>query len=78
MNRSYEQEWNGLTRGDIIKIAGETGDYKFMHAAYKDGELDCIMIVGGTKGHSQWRCVAPDRIKKLSKKAQSTRRGGNQ
>jgi hypothetical protein len=74
MGWTYEPEWDGLTAGDIVKLTGEQGEFKFKHAAIKDGELNCLMLIGGISGHSMWRCVAPDRIKRITKKAQATRR----
>ena len=69
MATTYETEWNGLTRGDMVKIESEQGDYKFIHAAVKDGVVDYIALVGGTRGDRQWRAINPERIKVLKKQA---------
>lgn len=69
MTTAYETEWNGLTRGDLVKIEGEQGEFKFMHAAVKDGVVDYVALVGGTRGDRQWRAIQPDRIKTPKKRA---------
>lgn len=61
-----EVQINGrrVKRGDIIKIAGETGEFRFDSAHVVDGVCESIQVFGGKGGvRGKWRHFTPDRFK---------------
>ena len=62
------ESWNGIEKRDPIKLAGERGEFRFVHyAEMENGEHYCL-IYGGTPGHQKMRCVDPDRVTKIEPK----------
>ena len=51
-----------LEVGQIVKVKGERGEFKFRSATFKDGECTSVCVIGGTAGHSAFRHFAPERI----------------
>lgn len=61
------EEYDGITRGDPVKIAGERGFYRFVqYVTHRNGNA-WAALYGGQKdpnGERGWRCVDPDRVKR--------------
>lgn len=57
-------EWDGLTKGDLVKIAGERGDFIFVSAHELDGEIIAVNVHGGVYGHKSFRAFYPDKVSK--------------
>jgi hypothetical protein len=49
-----------LVKGDVVKIARESGLFAHLH-----GEVvDSICVFGGPEGRKKWRHFTPDRVSK--------------
>jgi len=75
MPRSYIPEFNGIVKGDDIKLSGERGQFRFVHlTTTADGKPDYCVIFGGTPGHAKMRCVDPARVIQVKQKAKRTKK----
>ena len=53
-----------LQSGDMVKLAGEQGDFRFLSAAVDDdGAVLWVDLHGGMHGREQLRSVMPSRLK---------------
>jgi hypothetical protein len=57
-------EWDGLTRGDAVRIKDERGSFTFVSADEKDGEVISVTVHGGVHGHETMRAFYPHRVSK--------------
>jgi hypothetical protein len=63
--------WNGFVSGEVVKVQGERGTFKFRSARLDDnGECLWVTVIGGIPGHSQFRHFAPSRISKPKERRQ--------
>lgn len=58
------EEWNGLVKGDAVKVAGERGDFVFISAHELDGEIIAVNVHGGVYGHKSFRAFYPEKVSK--------------
>ena len=63
-----EDEWDGFTKGDPIKISGERGDFTFVKVHTRNGEVTDVIVHGGVYGHTTIRAFYPHRISKPTKR----------
>lgn len=57
-------EYGPLQRGDVVKIARESGAvFKFLSAVVEDDAVLWVNLHGGTANHEKLRSVAFDRLK---------------
>ena len=61
-------EWNGLTPNDPVKVTGERGDFTFISAHEKDGEVIAVNVYGGLNGHKMCRSFYPSKVSKKAVK----------
>jgi hypothetical protein len=68
--------WAGLENGDVVKIEGKKGDFVFLAAVQKPGQLnvDHIELLEVTRGRAQYRAFSPDRINAPGPKALARQR----
>ena len=57
-------EWDGLTRGDNVRVKDERGSFTFVSADEKDGEIIAVNVHGGVHGHETMRSFYPNRVSK--------------
>ena len=58
-------EWNGITQGDPVAVKGTTlSTFTFRNVHIVDGEVIAVNVVGGSKGHNQFRSFPPERVAK--------------
>lgn len=63
-----EYEYEGLKPGDIVKLTGEKGTFKFQHVRVdRFGNPTDIELFGGLPGREKLRSVFPSRIKRGKK-----------
>lgn len=54
-------DWNGIANGDLVKVKGEQGTFRFWFH-HKDETQEYVEVIGGKGGHMQRRSFSPDRI----------------
>ena len=63
------REWGGFAFGDLVKITGDRGIYRFMgHCTHVESGNEWVALYGGDKdptGHRQFRYVDPGRVKRV-------------
>jgi len=69
------EEWNGLVKGDTVKVAGERGDFIFISAHELDGEIIAVNVHGGVYGHKSFRAFYPEKVSKPVVKKTRKRKG---
>ena len=67
MPKEYIYEWNGIVRDDLIKVAGERGEFKFKYLSTGSGE-DAVLVFGGVAGRTKFRFFEPSKVTKVEKK----------
>jgi len=61
--------WNGLERGDPVKVAFQRGSFTFYSARLsEDGECQWVTCIGGTWQHSKYRHFIPSLVTPIKKK----------
>jgi hypothetical protein len=65
-------DWEGFSRGDVVKIVGERGLFSFIGFCENLESGDSwVALFGGDKdpgGRQQFRYVYPDRVKRVNKR----------
>jgi len=56
------EEWNGLVKGDPIKVSNERGDWIFLNAHDLDGEIIAVFVFGGPYGRKSTRAFCPEKV----------------
>ena len=54
--------WDQVVAGDLVKVRGERGDFKFLSARVKDGDVAWLNLAGPIGERSQLRAVVPGRV----------------
>jgi hypothetical protein len=58
-------EWNGIAQGDPVVVKGTTlSTFTFRSVHIVDGTVIAVNVVGGSKGHNQFRSFVPERVGK--------------
>jgi hypothetical protein len=63
-----ENEWNGISVDEPVKILGERGDFIFKEIHVVDGTVTAVGVIGGPSGHKAWRFFSPERVTKIKSK----------
>lgn len=53
-----------MTPGDLLRITGLTGQFRYHYTFEGDGSLTCWGPVDSQ--HAQWRSFAPNRVRKVT------------
>ena len=71
MNNLTIETWQGLIRGDEVKVTDVPGIFKFVNIEVNPDteEVLCVTVVGGRKGRSAMRMFTPERIVVPSEKS---------
>lgn len=62
------EEWNGISKGDPVKVNGERGEFTFQSIHEKDGQVISVIVHGGTLGNKTIRAFYPHRVTKAPKR----------
>jgi len=57
-------EWNGFGKDDPIRVSNERGDFIFISAHERDGEIIAVNVYGGPNGRKTNRSFYPNRVSK--------------
>ena len=63
-------EWNGIVKGDAVKVRGERGNFTFLSHTTNGKGQSWVDVYGGSGGQAMFRAFSSDRIKKVAKKRQ--------
>jgi len=66
-------EWDGLTKGDPVKVSGERGDFTFVRVHTRDGEVTDVIVHGGVHGHTSMRAFYPHRVSKPTRRKRAAK-----
>jgi transcriptional regulator with XRE-family HTH domain len=58
----WNDEWFGLTKGSLVKVKGEEGDFAFQNHRVSFKGHSSVQVYGGKKGHALMRSFTADRI----------------
>jgi len=72
---SYDvaEEWNGINKGDPVKVTGERGDFTFIKVHIRNNEVTDVIVHGGTYGNQTVRAFYPHRVSASKKRKRTIR-----
>lgn len=66
-------DWNGISHGDVIRVKGLEGTFKFLFH-HSDARQEYVQLYGGPKGHALMRSVRPEKVIVRGSRTNSRRR----
>lgn len=67
-NWEVVEEWEGVTVGDVIRVRGESGVFRFVNHTTTEKGATWVTAIGGTKHHKEFRSFRPERVRALGRR----------